>query len=278
MPRFPLIVRDWSWVGRVAALAQGWRLAPEDIQMWLVFRVVLLLLAMPAVVRADQPAGPPDVHVGDRWTFQQRDGLTDDLQGEFTRRVVTVSPTEITVVQQIKGRTGQMVNYFSRDWNLEDNGATKYEPSTMSLHMPMKIGDAWQGQYKSRALANGFTSVCHVSAKVVAHETIKVLAGTFDTLKVDGHLECRGAAAGADPVLIANSNWYAPAAKGIVKTTSSVMFEGRERSRSVTEMLSFSLADRAEPAPGEIPRGQAPSGQGSTAPSATPSAAPEHGI
>jgi hypothetical protein len=225
------------------------------------FTVLTVLLALPLTVRAQQPAVQPDVHVGDRWTFQQRDGLTDDLQAEFTRRVVTVSPAEITVVTQVKGRAGQTVNYFTRDWNLIDNGTTKYDPPIMTLHLPMKPGDTWQGPAKSRALSNGFTMNCHLSAKVATRETVKVLAGSFETLRVDSRLECRGADANAAAVQVAASNWYSPAVKAIVKTVSSSTFEGRERSRAVTEMLTYSLADRADPGPSEVPLSQVPPGQ-----------------
>jgi hypothetical protein len=267
----------------IAGHDRGVKNGSGDIQMWRFLSGLIVLLALPAAVRAEQPVGTPDVHVGDRWTFQQRDGLTDDVQGEFTRRVVTVSSTEITAVQQVKGRPGQTVSYFSREWNLEDNGTTKFDPPAMVLHLPMKTGDAWQNQYKARTLANGFTMSCHVSSKVVARDTVAVPAGSFDALRIESRSECQNASGNSPSVLFANSNWYAPSAKAIVKTIASSIFEGRERSKTVTEMLNFSLADRAEPAPGQVPPGQvppglAPSGKGPAIPSASPSAVPEKGI
>jgi hypothetical protein len=240
--------------------------------------LLAIFLAFPGGLRAESPATLPDVHVGDRWTFQQRDGLTDDVQAEFTRRVVTVSPAEITAVQQQKGRPGQSVLYFTREWNLEDNGVIKYDPSPLVLHFPMKSGDTWQGQYKSRTLANGFTLVCQSVSKVAAHETIKVLAGSYDTLRIDARQECRGADPNAAAVQFATSNWYAPAVKAIVKTVSSGMFEGRERNRTVTEMLNYSLADRAEPAPVPAPPGQSPPAPTPATPSSVTPASPEKGI
>jgi hypothetical protein len=234
--------------------------------MWHVFRVGGILLALSVAARAEQPVGPPDVRIGDRWTFQQRDGLTDDLQGEFVRRVVAVSPAEITAVMQVKGRAGQVIHYFSHDWNIIDNGVTKFDPSAVVLRFPLKIGDVWRGQYKTRTLANGFTTACRVSAKVAARETVKVPAGGFDALRVDGVVECHGVDGNAMSIQTASSNWYAPAVKAIVKTVYSGMYEGRERNRTVTEMLAYTLADTAEPAPGQPPAGT-PSGQSSAAPS-----------
>jgi hypothetical protein len=242
---------------------------------------LILLFGLPMGAQAEQPAGVPDVHVGDRWTFQERNGLTDDVQGEFTRRVVTVTPTEITAVQQIKGHTGQTVGYFSRDWNVEDNGRVRFDPPPMTMHFPMKNGDTWQEQYKARTLANGFTVACHVSSKVVVREPVKVLAGDFDALRIEGRTECRGADGSGLPILFANSNWYAPSVKAIVKTVTSQIFEGRERNKTVIEMLNYSLADRAEPAPGEPSVGHSPAKQvpaTPATPSSAPPALPEKGI
>lgn len=239
-------------------------------------RLLAILLMFPAAAAAEPPVGQPDVRVGDQWTFQQQDGFTQALQGVLTRRVVAVSATEITAVTQVEGRPGETVGYFSRDWNVVDNGAAKIDPSNLTLRMPMKTGDTWHGQYHVRTLSNGNTMVCEISAKVALRETVKVPAGSFDALRIDGQSECRGANPNATPITLTTTNWYAPAAKNIVKTVFSTMFEGRERTRQVVEMRNYFLTDRREPAP--TTPDDAPSARTPVTPSTMPAVPPAKGI
>jgi hypothetical protein len=207
---------------------------------------------------AQQSAPQPDIHVGDRWTFRQKDGFTDDSQGEFTRRVVSVSQTEIAAVIQTKGRPGETVQYFARDWNLLDNGVVRFEPNLLTWRFPMKIGDVWRGQYKLRTIATGNTITCTSVGKVLARETVTVPAGNFEAFKIENRRECANATLQGPSTLIVNTDWYAPSVRSTVKAINSSFLEGRERSRNVVEMTGDFLADSAEPANPDPTPGIAP--------------------
>ena len=112
----------------------------------------------------------PEVHIGDRWTYRQVDGFTSEVTADFSRRVIAVSDTEITALQEVKGTTNRKPMYFDRNWNLIDDGNANYTPSLDLVDFPLHQGDTWKHQYQGTILTSGRSVVCTVAGKALDTE------------------------------------------------------------------------------------------------------------
>jgi len=177
------------------------------------------------------------------WQYRQLDGFTQEIQGEASHQVVSISNSEITVRQVNKGREGtRSIVIYDRFWNLIDNGAMKYEPSAGLNSFPMTIGKVMRKDFRGTILKTGRSAMCTEKGQYVAWEKTSVPAGTFDALRLDIEIECRGT--GMDTYLnktITNS-WYAPSINRIVRSESQTVRDGRVRERTALELVRYAPA------------------------------------
>jgi len=151
-----------------------------------------------------------------------------------------LSDTEIVVQYQENGRPNRTLHFFNREWNLLDNGSTKYDPFFPEHRFPVDVGVVWAQDYRSSQAGGTFTSDFS-RAKVVAFEKVTVPAGTFDAYRIERTIESRNADATADSHKRAIRAWYAPAAKRIVRSECTTVANGRERGKVVGELVEYFL-------------------------------------
>src|SRR5438128_5331887 len=169
----------------------------------------------------------PTVRVGDVWKYNRLDGFTNEVTFEFSRRVIGISDSEITVRQETKGRDGFLIVAYDRFWNLIDDGTLKFEPSNGVQSFPVTIGKVLRKEYREKNIKTGVFSVCTVSGQYVGWEKVTVPAGTFDTLRLEDEIECRSTGADAAINKTAHKSWYAPSVNRIVRSESQTLRDGR---------------------------------------------------
>jgi hypothetical protein len=92
---------------------------------------------------AAQTAEPGPVRVGDRWSYDIKDGATGDLRHAVTVVAVEINDKEITVRSTISGKDRPQTMVFDLDWGRIDDGAWKLRPSGIGIKRPLQIGKEW---------------------------------------------------------------------------------------------------------------------------------------
>ena len=197
------------------------------------------------LVWADQPVVAPDVHAGNWWSYQVVDGFTNEPSVEFTYRIVDVNEREITVQLKNKNVKATELRYYNRDWNSLDVGTVKFEPYYPGLKFPMQVGTKWKEQYHTIG-TNGKSSTAFMVGGVSALEKVTVPAGVFEAYRIETHIDSHLADESADSTQGQKISWYAPAIKNIVRSEVVVMSGGRVRSKTVTQLVEYSLEDVAK--------------------------------
>ena len=201
----------------------------------------------PVSAHAQMVLEKDDVHVGDKWSFQQTDGFTSEITSQFTRRVVAVSDKEITAYQEIKDSKDRKTIYYDKDWNLLDTGDVRYTPAMKQIPFPVHLGDAWKTQYKFTSSKTGQSASCFSSGKFLSVETISVPAGTFRAGRIELNAECWGTDANAEVARYQNLEWYAPGVGRVIRGEYAVLTNGRVRSKSVVELTGYQRAQPDKP-------------------------------
>ena len=204
-------------------------------------RVPLLALAFFAGSALAQNADRPDVRVGDRWSWQHTNGLANEKDFTTIEDVVEVSDTEIRTRIRTKGRTGNAVATYSREWNPVDVVSAKYDPNLKQFSFPLQAGKTWDGTADKMLFSNGKHGKFFLNGKVVAFEKVTVPAGTFDAYKIELTLDASGTDEDANIGKTVETHWYVPSVRRDVKTENTFSRDGRVRSKDIQELLEYSL-------------------------------------
>lgn len=174
------------------------------------------MLGLVCATHAEQ-ADRPDVHVGDRWSFQHTNALANEKDFTTIQDVIDVSNTEIKARERIKGKGVSSVAAYTREWNPVDVASARYEPNLHEWSFPLKVGSQWDSSADKMLFTNGKHGKFQLKALVAAAEKVTVPAGAFDTY------------------------WYAPAVKHYVKSEIAFSRDGRVRSKDTYELVEYSL-------------------------------------
>lgn len=199
----------------------------------------LLMIVLYGTSWADTPAGPPDVHVGDRWRYHTLDGFTGEPTVEFALQIVEINDKDIAVEFKTAEAHKRALRYFNHEWNIVDNGFAKFEPYYPEFKFPMGVGLAWKQAYHSLQI-NGQVLSTFSDAHVVALEQVTVPAGVFQAYKIENNMESRSGDSNANTSKAHIVTWYAPAVQRFVRREISVFSNGRLRNKSVDELLEYS--------------------------------------
>lgn len=188
-----------------------------------------------------QTVEKPEVHVGDRWTWQHTNGLVNEKDFSQIEDVVNVSDSEIRTRLRIKGRPGSLIATYNRDWNPIDLGSAKYEPYLKNFAFPLQAGKKWDATADKMLFSNGKHGKFFLKANVVAFEKVTVPAGVFDAYKVNVVLDASGTDEDANIGHTVETYWYAPAVQRYVKVEYVFSRDGRVRTDDIYDLLEFSL-------------------------------------
>jgi hypothetical protein len=182
----------------------------------------------------------PDVHVGDRWSWQHTNGLANEKDMTIIEDVVELSANEIRTRVRIKGRSGSGIATYTREWNPIDEGSAQYTPHLKELAFPLDTGKKWDGSADKMMFSNGKHGKFFLKGEVVAFEKVTVPAGTIDAYKINVVLEATTTDENANIGNTVISYWYAPSVKRYVKREITFSRDGRVRSKDIYELLDYS--------------------------------------
>ncbi len=204
--------------------------------------LVLAAGLWPAALVAQSPQAPNEgVQVGDRWVFDSKDEITGFPKETYTRIVTEVSANEIVTEFFVRGKPGNTVMVFDRDWDLIDNSTWKFKPNDgQGIRLPLALGKSWRSEFDQKNTNTGANFRGSVSSKVAAQESLTAPAGTFDTFKIETSLKFFNS---ADPSKIWEGQivkWYAPQVNIWVRKTFLLKFDKRPRVSTSEELTDFS--------------------------------------
>jgi hypothetical protein len=198
----------------------------------------LICLAVPAWADSGDK---PDLHAGDRWSWQHINGLVNEKDYTRIEDVIDVSPKEVHVRIRRKGTPGMVLETYTADLNPVDTGGERYDPSLMRFEFPLQAGKKWNGTFDKMLLTNGKHGKFYVKAEVGALEKVSVPAGGFDAYKVTLTYDATATDDDAMTGQTVETIWYAPTVKNVVKSDTAFTRDGQLRSRDDYELLEYSL-------------------------------------
>lgn len=199
----------------------------------------LAVLSAWPLAAAAQQAARPQVMPGDRWSFVVYYGTPSTTPNRHWV-VTATSPEGIQATEN-----GEPL-LLSPDLNVVES-PTRRESNLLLLQFPLSIGKRWTYETDTLFKDNQSTARTDARVEVVAHETVRVVAGEFAAFRLEAGGSFTGRSKGGPGVLsgeFRSTYWYAPAARAIVKSETWSTYRG-----AVTVELA-----RVEPAGGAAGR------------------------
>jgi hypothetical protein len=217
--------------------------------------LVLVLNLAPVFAQTAPPetAPPPDTTVspdtpksdkprqGDRWTYERKDEVTDEITGLITDTVTEVTDKEIVVRRTFsnKPQVTQTIVY-DHNWNGIGIGDWKFTPDDrLGIVTPFKPGRAWRFNISARNVINDAIAHGEVQGKVVDQESVTTKAGTFDTFKILYARRERNTLNPARKFNVLIDMFYAPAVNHWVRRRYRSLVDGRLQEDSSLELVDF---------------------------------------
>jgi hypothetical protein len=201
---------------------------------------VLAAIVFASGAAGAQQVDPGAVRVGDRWSYDVKDGATGDLRHAITIVVVDVTDKEIATRISVAGTDRPRTFIFAHDWGRVDDSLWQFQPPEIGIMTPLSLGKEWRAETGAKNLKTGSSLHGSGVAKVTGAEKITTAAGTFDTFKVqtvvrqvNNNDQTKGSTS-------TSVFWFAPAINRWVKKTHETRFEGRLRDSVTEELTSYS--------------------------------------
>ncbi len=202
--------------------------------------IVISFVVLLSGLCAAQTPEPGAIRVGDRWSYDIKDGLTGDLRNAITIVVVEANDKEITTRVTFPGKDRAQTVVFDPDWGRIDDGTWKLRPSGIGIKKPLQIGKEWKSDSNGMNLQSGIAHHASGAAKVVAQEKVVTPAGTFDTFRIDMTVRMINTRDQTRSQNWTFAVWYAPAINRWVKRTAEWRQEGRVRDSFTEELTAYS--------------------------------------
>lgn len=170
---------------------------------------------------AAQQAERPVVTAGDRWSFVVYYGIPATEPNRHWV-VTAVTPEAIEATED-----GQPLR-LSPDLNVIES-PTRRESNTLALKFPLSVGKAWTYETDTLFKDNQSTARTTARVRVVAHESVRVVAGQFDAFRLEAGGTFTGRSRGGPGHLSGEfkwTYWYSPAARAIVKSEMWSTYRG----------------------------------------------------
>jgi hypothetical protein len=158
-------------------------------------QIVAISTLLATGARADN-ADRPELHVGDRWSWQHTNGLANERDYTTIEDVIEVSGTEIKTRWRIKGKPNSNIATFTPEWNPVDVVTARYEPLLREFAFPLQVGKKWDASADKMLFSNGKHGKFTVKGEVLGMEKVTEPAGAFDAYKISRHPMCTSATIG----------------------------------------------------------------------------------
>jgi hypothetical protein len=202
-----------------------------------IFAISTLLAAGARADNADRP----EIHVGDRWSWQHTNGLVNERDYTTIEDVIDVSGTEIRTRWRIKGKPNSAVASFTPEWNPVDVVTARYEPFLREFAFPLQVGKKWDASADKMLFSNGKHGKFTVKGEVLGMEKVTEPAGVFDAYKISLHIDSIASDEDANIGNTVETIWYAPSVKRYVRFENTFSRDGRVRSKDIYDLQEYSL-------------------------------------
>ena len=183
--------------------------------------------------RADETPAPR-YRIGDAWSFVSVDALSPARNMRFTETITHRTPDGADLrVDDAATHTWQKI--LNADGNTVHSLNYVPNPSDGRLKFPMSVGMHWTADYILGSLHFTF------NREVTGFEDVQTQAGTFKAYRI----ESSGSFKAIDRPLsgeVAETSWYAPAAKRIVKDNWHSNTPGRASTQVHIELVQMLIA------------------------------------
>lgn len=201
--------------------------------------LALVLTVAASAAFADNAAIPaPQVHVGDRWTYQLKDWYGDKVAAVYDLKTTFVGAKAIAAVSTLKGSGQEIDTTWTPEWNaVTDQRGGAYLPNSGWLRFPLVPGATYNARFEVRRPRDGFFASMKIDVAVVGWEDVHVPAGTFRAMKIDARgpveaIDNFGGGGTAHYVI-----WYVPEVRRWVKWTFEAMNPRQQTVRHDSEEL-----------------------------------------
>jgi hypothetical protein len=197
--------------------------------------VLSLVLSVIAPAGAQSVAERPQVKVGDRWSYSIKDRRAPSRT--LSLEVVEVGDSEIRLKSVTNSGEFQVINTPEMNLVSSTDGSAA-TPHAAFFSFPMAVGKSWPVKYDWRN-SNG-NGTFEGTRKVEGIEKVTVPAGTFEAYRISfkGTYHNRANGNSGDSQ---NVDWYAPAARAMVKRERVQMTRGNIFEDSVWELTETSV-------------------------------------
>ena len=198
---------------------------------------------------AGPPAPAPVWRVGDRWTYNARDGFRVPVTWTETHEVIAVAAGGIDVRVTLRGDT---INTVRTERLLSpgvvasgavfNNDETRdFAPPLERYRFPLTFGGTWTQNLRNLNTANGLQTQINRFVRVGGFEKVVTPAGTFDAIlmrtlmSVDENNPFRW------PFQCNYETWWAPAVGAMVRESKVATYRERGDSRDAIEIRAQNM-------------------------------------
>lgn len=187
--------------------------------------IVIGLLALSGCASAPDPrlaVAAPELTAGDSWVYEQRNGYNRELMQTLAVDVLDVRGGDIALRIAPSNSSAEFIQTINRELNPRRNAMVlgpprDFEPAYAAYKFPLNVGQTWRNESKSVDPISRKLLTFKIWGRVVSAEKIRVPAGEFDTLKIVRQVYPDDDEWWRSGTRIEETEWYAPAAKRIVK-------------------------------------------------------------
>jgi hypothetical protein len=200
-------------------------------------------MLLPCLASAQAPDDSNNsAHVGDQWTYDTKDEITDTVRRTYTATVSEITPKEISTHLTFRGRNGTAFVVFDHEWNRIKNGNLDYKPHDANgVQFPLIVGKEWHLQFFTSNTNTGANFETTDLSKVVAQETVTPPAGTFDVFRIERQVREFNTADPSRSTEAQVTLLYAPQINHWVRRTILTKLQKRLLSQETDELVEVSL-------------------------------------
>ena len=174
--------------------------------------IAVLLAATTGLAHsAGEKAEAPQLRIGDRWKYEQKDRRTGLKESASTRTVSTISTS------LIEGAENDGTFKMTPELNPIESTTLVVTGEPRFLTFPLEVGKKWDLKYNFANKTNESKGRVKQDVEVMAYEKVTVTAGSFDAFRIESkgfwNNDTTRASGRSKSVY-----WYAPAARTVVRT------------------------------------------------------------
>ena len=160
---------------------------------------------------AGEKVDAPQLRVGDRWKYEQKDRRTGVKESETTRVVAAISTS------LVEGAENNGTFKMTPELNPIESTTLIMTGEPKFLAFPLEVGKKWDFKYNYASKTNESKGRVRQDVEIVAYEKVTVPAGSFDAFRIESkgfwNNDATRASGRSKSVY-----WYAPAARTVVRT------------------------------------------------------------